>query len=185
MLNFDEAFLSAKQTIYRFELKKDYHVKEDWEVFKKYRKTIAVSIHDIGKQWYEQIQTKTLEKVEVIRIRVIDKPLPEYQKYSIDWGYRVGQFYGQQTFFIRRTIYNDIVANLSFNPKDFWVIDHQYIFEVLYHSDGEYFGEKNITNKNEIANYLHLMDKIKFRCISLSDYLKHNFYENKHHLVRM
>lgn len=179
-----QALNTASQVISRVEQHSEYSVPGDREIFEKYKNGESYSLDNDLKEYYDLIKKITDSGVSFWRLRVFDTPLTDYQKYEIDWGYLLGEKFGQQTFALRREMYNSILSEHSISPCDFWFFDRKEILEVQYTDDVDYIGVKKISEERN-KQLLDLHTALEHRCVGLHDFMMTVEYESKVDLLEL
>lgn len=168
---FDALWSAASSEIARVEQRVDYFVPDDQRLYRRYLAGEQVRIEDIGSEWYSLIRETVARGVEVHRFRVFDLPLPDYQKYEIDWGYLVGAEFGQETWAIRRPLYQSLLAEEVIPACDFWSFDKNEIIVAPYDDRGGYLAEVRVTDAANRAQLKRALELVLSRAVSLADFL--------------
>lgn len=119
----DDCWSAARRRILRLEQFREYRVPADLEVFELHRTGKRIPSSRLHPDWYGRIADIVRSGVRVDRVRVLDVPIPPYQRYEIDWGYAVGRRYGQAAWAIRRELYEDLRSKNGLVAQDFWIFD--------------------------------------------------------------
>jgi hypothetical protein len=179
-----QAIQTATQIVSRIEQFSEYSVPGDREIFEKYKNGELYSLSNELREYYNFVEKITGSGISFWRLRVFDTPLTDYQKYEIDWGYLLGEKFGQETFAIRREMYNSILSEHSASPCDFWYFDRKKILEVKYTDDVDYIGVDEVSESSS-KQLLDLHADLERRCVGLHDFMMTVEYESKVDLLEL
>lgn len=163
----------ADKRIVRVEQFPVYNVPSDLEIFERYQRGERIRSGELLYEWYSRIANKVEAGVRVDRIRVLDLPIPDYQRYEIDWGYAVGEKFGQATWAIRRELYESFCQQCSMIPADFWIFDQKPVL-VEYTDDVNYVGTRTLETERDECKWQEFVDVLLGRVFALRDFCNGN-----------
>lgn len=173
MNNFDKNWRSAKKSIFRLEGRAEYRVPEEQESLKKWKQGEL----DLGKdkelqKWLGSLKSAKKRGIVIQRVRVVPKSLPEYIKFQIDVWQKYSSKNGEEFFFLNESDYQEIIAGLGFNPKDFWLFDDQGLLIVNYSPTGQFTGDILIADGGMAKRYCDLKAKLLQKSVPLASFVK-------------
>lgn len=175
---------NARSEISRVEQQVDYSVPADLAIYRRYLAGETITLEELAGDWYHIIGRTTAGGIAVHRFRVFDLPLPDYQKYEIDWGYLVGARFGQQTWAIRRPLYADLLAQEGLSACDFWTFDKQSFLLVNYDDKGDWLGESEVVDNPEYMKLKKALELVSHHAVSLDAFLSSvGYVPTKHSAV--
>lgn len=107
--------------------------------------------------WLARVAATTAQGKRWRRLRVLDEPLTDYQRYQLTSGsYLESMACGDETLLITPTVHEQWVRRIG----DFWLFDHGEATEravaMNYSADGEYLGFAEIADQDQ----LQVVDRI-------------------------
>ena len=170
---FNQLWHGARSQIFRLEQYREYAVPSDLAIFRRFVNGERISSAELHPDWYKRIAKKVEEGVRVDRVRIFDLPIPTYQQYEIDWGYMVGARYGQATWAMRRSLFDDLAAEAQADSLDFWIFDQRPIL-VAYTAGMDYIGPYQAASEEDEVRWLSFGEKLLSRAFSLGDFCSAN-----------
>lgn len=167
--DFNRLWETSRTCIFRLEQYRYYQVLSDLQVFRRHQRGERIRSSELLPDWYASIARKVSSGVRVDRVRVFDLPLPDYQKYEIDWGYAVGAKYGQATWAMRRELYDDLRRVYNRSATDFWLFDKTTVL-IAYTEDIDYIGLYLPDSDQETTEWVRFGQALLGRAFALSDF---------------
>lgn len=120
-------------------------------------------------KWLARIATSTVAGKSWMRVRVVDEPLTEYQRYQLD-SYRESQAVGEQVLLVPRSL-----AYRGYSGPDFWLFDAgtAWARAVLmhYHPDGRLDRRELAVNHALMADLADVVRRDAAQAVSLNQFL--------------
>ncbi|MCM2390088.1 DUF6879 family protein [Streptomyces albipurpureus] len=88
--------------------------------------------------WVEELRSHTDQGKRVYRVHILRRPLTDYLKFELGWGYRKNMTGGEEFFILDVTD----KANPSEGVPDFWVFDSDSVAVMNYDGTGRYLGSE-------------------------------------------
>ena len=170
MIQFQNTWNKAKNSIFRLESLPEYRIKHDLENFEKFKKRNPY-IGSKERQWFSQLKKTKQKGVKIQRTRIISLPLSDYLRYEINfWQHSIKN--GEEILFLDKKDYIRIKSKLKIKSKDFWMFDDKVLVIFYYDSKGRWLNEKIITNNKVINNYKKLKKELIKHAVPMYDFLK-------------
>jgi hypothetical protein len=171
MNNFDKNWRNAKRSIFRLEGRPEYRVPgEEANIAKWKQGELDLSKDKSWQEWMKLLKNAKTRGVATQRVRVAPKPLPDYIKYEINLWQEYSTKNGEEVFFINTGDYQEVIAGLGFNPKDFWLFDDDKLLIFNYSPSGQFSGEILIGDGGMIKRYSDLREKLLKKSIPLATF---------------
>ncbi|MFJ9609861.1 DUF6879 family protein [Kitasatospora sp. NPDC101176] len=98
--------------------------------------------------WVETVSAATRSGRRMYRVHVLARPLTEYLRFELAWGYHRNMAAGEEFFILDTTAQ----ANPLPEATDFWLFDDETVAEMSYDGNGKYLGAEFLTG-DEIAQF--------------------------------
>ncbi|GAA2020873.1 hypothetical protein GCM10009839_17120 [Catenulispora yoronensis] len=94
---------------------------------------------DYNAPWLETIRRNTIAGRRMYRVHVLARPLTDYLRYELEWGYFTNQTAGEEFFILDVTERSNPLAGVP----DFWMFDHSSVVSMTYDAAGGFIsGER-------------------------------------------
>jgi len=174
----EEAWKNSRKAIFRLEIIPEYNVPEDVILFEN-GKQGKFEFDADARKWLHNLKSTKERNVNIQRVRVVPLPFPEYIKYEIEfWKHSIPN--GEEIFFLESKEYENIIKNLDFEPKDFWLFDDEILIIFHYDETGNFVKEKLISNEEMIKKHAELKKELLKRAIPMEEFLKKNLTSSRH-----
>ncbi len=166
---FGKAWKSAKKNIFRLEAIPEYGVPEDLVLFEKWKQG-TLELDKASKAYLEKLNKTKKRGVKMQRVRIVPLPISEYIKYEIDfWKHSIQK--GEEILFLEENEYENLIKNLNFEPRDFWMFDDKVLIMFYYDGKGDFLREEVIQNDKIIKQYKDLKEKLLKKSIPMKQFL--------------
>ncbi|PYC77602.1 hypothetical protein C7C46_18385 [Streptomyces tateyamensis] len=91
---------------------------------------------DFSAAWLAQIRSNTEVGKRMYRVHILTRPLTDYLRYELGWGYRSNQTAGEEFFILDVTNRPNPLEGVP----DFWMFDNATVVSMTYDSDGAFLG---------------------------------------------
>lgn len=117
--------------------------------------------------WLARIAATTAVGKRWTRVRVVDEPLTDYQRYQLE-SYRESQAVGEQVSLVPRSLAHD-------NGPDFWLFDHghesAHAVLMSYDDAGHWLGADLVDDADVVANLARRREGAALRAEPLNVFL--------------
>lgn len=143
------------QEAFRLELLPDYNIPSEQEGLKLFYETGHVQGNPDLVVYLEDAKAKIQKGAAHRRVRILDVPINDYQRYEILVSYRVLADMGGDMLFIDRPDFETHIAPQfgDIPVQDFWMFDQSSVALFDYTSDGQWLGAKIIDDVEIIRAY--------------------------------
>ncbi len=170
LLLMEKAWKSAKRNIFRLEAIPEYGVPEDLALFEKWKQG-KLELDEASKEYLEKLKKTKGRGVEMQRVRIVPLPISEYIEYEIDfWEHSIQN--GEEILFLEENEYQNLIKNLNFEPRDFWMFDDKVLIIFYYDSKGGFLREEAIQTDKTIKQYKDLKKKLLKKSILMKQFLE-------------
>ncbi|MEV1009166.1 DUF6879 family protein [Streptomyces sp. NPDC049881] len=87
------------------------------------------------------------------RVHILARPLTDYLRYELSWGYRRNMTAGEEFFILDTTERENPIPN----APDFWLFDEQTVGAMTYDGDGKYLGTE-FPGEDQLSTFLGYRD---------------------------
>jgi len=91
---------------------------------------------DYNAGWVEELRSHTGRGKRVYRVHVLSRPLTDYLRFELGWGYRKNTTGGEEFFILDITGKPNPLEGIP----DFWFFDSSSVAVMRYDEDGKYLG---------------------------------------------
>lgn len=173
MNNFDKNWKNASKSIFRLEGLAEYRLAEEVELIEKWKRgEMNPNSNPYWQKWIKSLKSAKDKGITVQRVRVAKEPLPDYIKFEIDLWQKFSTKSGEEIYFIGVAEYQEIIASLGFNPKDFWLFDDNNLLIFNYDKAGKFSGEILIADGGMIKRYSGLKTKLLQKATPMASFVK-------------
>ncbi|MFI9718377.1 DUF6879 family protein [Streptomyces sp. NPDC052396] len=128
-------FDSFEQEAFRLETLDDYSRSGNVEGFRAFMAG-EQQPENYNAQWVEEVRSHTTRGKRVYRVHILARPLTDYLKYELGWGYATNMTGGEEFFILDTTD----KANPLPGVPDFWLFDSQHVASMRYDGHGAFLG---------------------------------------------
>lgn len=167
--DFDALFDSFTHSAVRYEGLGEYRVGgAEAERLAAFQAGHARPLRSVGTDpWLARIATTTLAGKTWGRIRVVDTPLTDYQRYQLA-SHVEAQAVGEQVFIARR-------SDIPGSSDDFWLFDRDtptaHAVLMSYAADGRWLGAELTTDPTTLARLGGWLDSVRAVAVTLNEFL--------------
>ncbi|MGW5334002.1 DUF6879 family protein [Streptomyces bauhiniae] len=88
--------------------------------------------------WVERLRSYTEEGKRVYRVHILSRPLTDYLRFELGWGYQKNMTGGEEFFILDVTEKPNPLENVP----DFWLFDSEAVAVMSYDGSGKYLGSE-------------------------------------------
>jgi hypothetical protein len=153
---FNRLLATFNRTAFRLETRKAYKLGYEVADFRRFLAGSPVPPPELDwwRPWLEQISRLTAVGKQVARVRVVDEPPTDYQRWEL-WAGRWHAEAGEQIRYIRRSHAVQIGIPLD---CDWWLLDDGRLIIIRYDTDGGIAGKTLTDDPGTIARHCALRD---------------------------
>lgn len=144
------------RTAFRWEAQPAYALGYEAETFARFLAGSPVPPPELGwwRPWLDQITRMTAEGKQFSRVRVVDEPPSDYQRWMI-WTGRWNIEAGERISYLPRSMARQLAIPMGY---DWWLLDDERLIMMRYTESGEIAGKELITDAGVIARHLGWRD---------------------------
>jgi hypothetical protein len=178
---FDACFDEARSEWFRLESHGSYTVDVEQPRFRAYVAGEPYDPEAEPKAWYAEIERRVSEGVAYRKVRVVDGPLSEYERWECEWSYTATEERGQRTFILDRS---EAAAVPELPGYDWWLIDGRVVLRMHYDGSGGFIGAERLDNAGAVAEHSRWRDAALAAAVPFPDYWRaHPQYWRQHWLT--
>lgn len=133
--DFGALFDSYNREAFRLEGLDDYTGSSSAENLRAYFAREAKP-EDYNAGWLAQVVRNTAAGKRMYRVHVVSRPLSDYLRYELDWGYRTNVTAGEEFFILDTTEKPNPLEGVP----DFWMFDESSVVSMEYDQGGGFLG---------------------------------------------
>ncbi|MFE4856986.1 DUF6879 family protein [Streptomyces sp. NPDC056670] len=93
---------------------------------------------EYNQQWVDEVRANTEAGKRVYRVHVVSRPLTDYLRFELGWGYIKNQTAGEEFFILDITGQEHPFSGVP----DFWMFDESQVVSMDYGENGKFIGAK-------------------------------------------
>ncbi|WEV27126.1 hypothetical protein OYE22_19430 [Streptomyces sp. 71268] len=132
---FGKLFTTFEREAFRLEALDDYSGSSDPEMIRAFLAGEPQPV-DYNQQWVGDVRRSTAAGRRVYRVHVVSRPLTDYLRFELGWGYTKNQTAGEEFFILDTTDQENPVPGVP----DFWMFDESQVASMNYGEQGEFLG---------------------------------------------
>lgn len=161
---FGELFTSVQRTALRLEVRERYNTDVDQEAQRQFRAGEPV---DLGwaQDWLEMVRKATSEGKVFCRVRVVNVPLSEYNRYGI--------WFAEHTIAAGEDIrYLDRAQAAGLPDFDYWLLDSDKVVKLHFDADDRPVTAEAITDAAVVNELAAALDRAIARSLTRDEFLE-------------
>ncbi|MEX3101476.1 MULTISPECIES: DUF6879 family protein [unclassified Streptomyces] len=104
--------------------------------------------------WLTTVGNATRAGKRVYRVHVLSRPLTDYLRFELSWGYRRNMSAGEEFFILDTTGSGSPIPD----APDFWLFDDQVLGVMAYDEAGKYLGSDIVEEEARLAEFREYRD---------------------------
>ncbi|MEV0266820.1 DUF6879 family protein [Streptomyces sp. NPDC050617] len=152
--DFGKLFDDFQREAFRLETRDDYSKSGGVAAYKAFLAGEGQPEGYESAEWVTTVQDAVRSGKRMYRVHVLSRPLSDYLRFELAWGYHRNQAVGEE-FFILDTTERD---NPLEGVPDFWAFDEHSIVPMRYSEDGKFLGAEVLSGSPEAAEWLEHRD---------------------------
>jgi hypothetical protein len=160
-------FESFRSSAFRLECLPSYDVTEDneREAFRRFRNNNDAPTWWRGsRDWCATVHKAVARGATVKRVRMVEGPLNDYQRFEFAWSYPYNEQAGEQISVIEDSPF--VRGPVSYED-DFWLFDDATVVLLRYNSRGKFLG---VRSADDIGRYRRIRDTLLDHALPLREY---------------
>ncbi|MEW2418572.1 DUF6879 family protein [Streptomyces sp. NPDC046866] len=147
---FVELFERFRHEAFRLETLDDYSGSGNVDAFRAFQAG-QEKPEGYNADWVEELRRHTHQGKRVYRVHVLKRPLTEYLRFELGWGYRTNITGGEEFFILDVTE----APNPLHGVPDFWLFDSRDTAVMRYDATGTFIGADILTPSEAAAYTTH------------------------------
>lgn len=169
--DFNSLFRHFTHTAFRLETQPVYTVAEERSSFQRF---LAGDLHSLRDYppfaaWLDQVQNLTKEGKRVERVRIMDEPPTDYQRWEM-WGGQSNTAAGEHIGYLPRSRAQSIGLP---DTRDWWLFDSQRLARMRFDPHGVPLGGEIIDDPKIVTQHRAWQDLAIRHAIPASEYYQH------------
>jgi hypothetical protein len=154
--DFNHLFGRFEQEAFRFEVQPVYLVAEERETFEEFLRGEPRPITEFPffTSWLDQIKAATSEGRRVIRVRVLEDPPTDYQRWEV-WAGQYNAAVGEEIRYLARA--KATAAGIPLTD-DWWLFDRRRLARMRFDADGTPLGGYIVSDPETITQHCKWRD---------------------------
>ena len=108
---------------------------------------------DYNAAWVEELRSHTGKGKRIYRVHILSRPLTDYLRFELGWGYRKNMSGGEEFFILDTTERPNPLENVP----DFWLFDSESMAAMSYSGDGKFLGSQ-VLPPDRAAEFIRYRD---------------------------
>jgi hypothetical protein len=149
--DFNNLFHRFKDEAFRLEVQPVYRLDYEQEAVNEFLRgePRPITEHHFYADWLRQIKAATSEGRRILRVRVLENPPTDYQRWEI-WASRWNAEAGEQIRYLSRR--QAVEANVPLTD-DWWLFDRQHLARMSFATDGTGLGGYIVSDKATVEQH--------------------------------
>lgn len=135
---FGKLFSDFRREAFRLETLDDYSGSSSVDMIRRFLADEAQP-HDYNQEWVDQVRHNTDAGKRMYRVHILSRPLTDYLRFELGWGYRKNMTAGEEFFILDTTHQPNPLADVP----DFWMFDESSVVSMDYGDQGEFLGAES------------------------------------------
>ncbi|WP_030662432.1 DUF6879 family protein [Streptomyces rimosus] len=132
---FGKLFTTFEREAFRLEALDDYSGSSNPEMIRAFLAGEPQPA-EYNQQWVDDVRANTEAGKRMYRVHVVSRPLTDYLRFELGWGYVKNQAAGEEFFILDATDRDNPVSGVP----DFWMFDESQIASMNYGENGKFLG---------------------------------------------
>ncbi|MGW1077456.1 DUF6879 family protein [Streptomyces sp. NPDC002537] len=132
---FEKLFTDFRREAFRLETLDDYSGSSDPESLRAFLAGERQPA-DYNQQWADEVRANVDAGKRMYRVHILSRPLTDYLRFELGWGYRKNAESGEEFFILDTTEQPNPLAGVP----DFWMFDESSTVSMNYGEGGEFLG---------------------------------------------
>ncbi|MEU2869837.1 DUF6879 family protein [Streptomyces olivoreticuli] len=138
---FEELFSNFRREAFRLETLDDYSGSSSTEMLQAFLDGEPQPA-GYNQEWADEVRANVDAGMRMYRVHILSRPLTDYLRFELGWGYRKNMAAGEEFFILDTTEQPDPLDGIP----DFWMFDEQHVVSMSYGAGGEFLGARKQTD---------------------------------------
>jgi len=162
---FDACFDNARFEAFRLEALAEYVVPVETPRFRAYMAGEPYDPDSEPAEWYGYIRDRTATGMAVRKVRVVEGPLGDYERWECEWSYTATERIGQRTYILDAA---EVPVLPQLPDYDWWMFDRSCVVRLDY-ADGVFVGAERLAD-HLVAEHIRYRDEALAAACPFPDY---------------
>ncbi|MEW1550272.1 DUF6879 family protein [Streptomyces tsukubensis] len=159
---FEKLFSDFRREAFRLETLDDYSGSSDAEMIRAFLAG-EPQPENYNQEWADEVRDNVESGKRMYRVHVLSRPLTDYLRFELGWGYRKNAAAGEEFFILDTT---DQPNPLEGVP-DFWMFDESSVVSMNYGESGSFLGAES---HSDTAVWMTYRDLALSRAVPFSEW---------------
>ncbi|MEU2791430.1 DUF6879 family protein [Streptomyces sp. NPDC007100] len=141
---FGKLFTTFEREAFRLETLDDYSGSSNPEMIRAFLAGEPQPA-EYNQQWVDDVRANTEAGKRMYRVHVVSRPLTDYLRFELGWGYVKNQAAGEEFFILDTTDQENPVSGVP----DFWMFDDSQVASMNYVENGKFLGAELQSDASE------------------------------------
>lgn len=155
-----------QRSAWRFEAQPTYTMPREQERIALWRTGVPRPA-DHNKAWHDRVHWHLSQGRSISRVRIVQPPLTEYQRYSFSWSIPGNVEAGED---VRVLDLNDHPGLQPLPRPDWWLFDDQVVVRLDFNDDGTLAGHE-LVDEPDLSEYQRLRDLVTGLAVPFAQYV--------------
>ncbi|MEU7088296.1 DUF6879 family protein [Streptomyces achromogenes] len=146
-------FTAFEREAFRLETLDDYSQSGGVEAYQAFLAQRAQPESYKTAAWLTTVGNATAVGKRMYRVHILSRPLTEYLRFELSWGYRRNMTAGEEFFILDATERPNPIPD----APDFWMVDDRAVGVMAYDGAGKYLGSE-FASEDRLALFRHYRD---------------------------
>lgn len=151
--DFGKLFSTFEREAFRLETLATYTIPDEQATFEAFLKGAPQPEKHKKSAWINTVREHVRSGKRMYRVHLVTRPLADYLRYEMGWGYHRNQEAGEEFFILDITNKPNPLRGLT----DFWMFDENTIVSMRYNDVGEFLGAEVLPD-DRVPEYLRYRD---------------------------
>ncbi|MGW0393140.1 DUF6879 family protein [Streptomyces sp. NPDC003042] len=115
--------------------------------------------------WMATVGNAVQAGKRIYRVHVLARPLTDYLRFELSWGYQRNMAAGEEFFILDTTSQGNPISD----APDFWMFDEQVVGTMSYDGEGKFLGI-NFPDVEELSKFLAYRDTAMAQAVPFSEW---------------
>ncbi|MBH1935857.1 hypothetical protein I5Q34_16545 [Streptomyces sp. AV19] len=147
---FEKHFTDFQREAFRLETLDDYSGSSDTECLRAFLAGESQPAH-YNQEWADEVRANVQAGKRMYRVHVLCRPLTDYLRFELGWGYAKNAEAGEEFFILDVTEQANPLAGVP----DFWMFDEMSVVSMDYGENGKFVGAES---RPDVARWIEHRD---------------------------
>ncbi|KPC65952.1 DUF6879 family protein [Streptomyces chattanoogensis] len=159
-----DLFDTFEREAFRLETLDDYSNSVNVDAYRTFLSG-APQPQDYNSRWVAELRSHTSQGKRIYRVHIVTRPLTDYLKFELGWGYQKNMSGGEEFFILDVTEQPNPLADVP----DFWLFDAESAAVMRYDDHGAFLGA-DVLPPGRATGFVAHRDKALARAVPFTDW---------------